>query len=133
VDSNERRERGLAAMVEVYGTAFGMDGDPLAEAPPHARPFFESTVDHLFADVWARPGLSIRDRRLVTIGVTAMLGRADLIELQIAGALENGELDETQIGELVLHLAHYAGWPNAVAVSEGATRALARRAESGPA
>ena len=121
---NEKRERGLRAMDEVYGTAFGMDGTSFAEAPPESKPFFESTVDHLFGEIWARSALSIRDRRLLTIGATAAMGRADLIELQVAGALVQGELDEEQIGELVLHLAHYAGWPNGVAVHEGAKRAL---------
>jgi 4-carboxymuconolactone decarboxylase len=122
---NENRERGLRAMGEVYGTAFDMDGASFAEAPAESKPFFESTVDHLFGEIWARPGLSIRDRRLLTIGATAALGRADLIEVQIAGALVHNELDEEQIGEIVLHLAHYTGWPNGVAVQEGAKRALA--------
>jgi len=122
---SDSRERGLQAMRDVYATTFGMDGESLTEAPAESRPLFESTVDHLFGEIWAREGLSVRDRRLLTIGVTAAMGRADLIELQLAAALALGELDESQIGELVLHLAHYAGWPNGVAAHEGAKRALA--------
>jgi alkylhydroperoxidase/carboxymuconolactone decarboxylase family protein YurZ len=42
-------------------------------------------VGHQFGDVWAHPALSIRDKRLRVLGATAMLGRADLIEIQVSG------------------------------------------------
>jgi alkylhydroperoxidase/carboxymuconolactone decarboxylase family protein YurZ len=54
------------------------------------------------------------------------------VELQLLGALRAGELDEEQIGELVLHLAYYAGWPCATAFHDGAKRAIETfRAEAG--
>ncbi len=118
------RDAGLAKLVEVYGDDRGL-GDRLASLTPQGGPLTEETVDHLFASIWARPGLSVRDRRLATIGFTASLGRVDLLETQILGALRNGELDAEQLGELVLHLAYYAGWPNATAVQAAANSALA--------
>jgi 4-carboxymuconolactone decarboxylase len=82
------------------------------------------TIERLFGEIWARPALSIRDRRLLTLGVIAALGRQDLAEVMFAGALRNDELTPEQIGEVVLHLAYYAGWPNATAVQRGADAAV---------
>lgn len=125
---SDKRAKGLETMEAVYGERFVSERDVDA-TPGLSRPFVEHTTDHLFPEVWARPALSVRDRRLLTLGVTGSAGRADLVELQLLGALRHGELDEAQIAELVLHLAYYAGWPNAVAFQEGARRALARFAE----
>ncbi len=124
-----RREAGLAKMVEVYGDDRGF-GERLQDVPPESGPYSEETVDRLFAEIWARPGLSVRDRRLLTIGVTAARGRADLAETQFVGALKAGELDAAQLGEVVLHLAYYAGWPNAQAMQRAASAAVERVAQS---
>jgi alkylhydroperoxidase/carboxymuconolactone decarboxylase family protein YurZ len=113
---DERRRAGLAKLEEVYGDTRGLE-----EAD---TPYARATVEHLFGEVWARDGLSVRDRRLLTLGVVAALGRTDLAETQLAGALRAGDLDEGQVGEVVLHLAHYAGWPNGQALQRAATAAL---------
>ena len=122
-DEHPRREAGLAKMVEVYGDDRGFT-KRFADLPPESAPYTNATVEQVFAELWNRPGLSVRDRRLLTIGVTAALGRADLAEVQFVGALKGGELDREQIGEVVLHLAYYAGWPNASAMHRGATAAV---------
>jgi 3-hydroxyisobutyrate dehydrogenase-like beta-hydroxyacid dehydrogenase/alkylhydroperoxidase/carboxymuconolactone decarboxylase family protein YurZ len=113
-------QRGLEMMDRVYGPGFSRTmteaGNPL--------PLTEQTVQHLFAEIWNRPGLSIRDRRLLVIGATAALGRADLIQIQVQGALANHELTAEQLREVVLHLAYYVGWGNATAVQRGVAAAL---------
>jgi 4-carboxymuconolactone decarboxylase len=124
-DIAARRAAGLAKMTAVYGDDRGF-AERMAQAPPEARPYAEETVDHLFAEIWSRPGLSVRDRRLLTIGVTAAHGRADLAETQFVGALLAGELDDAALGEVVLHLAYYAGWPNAQAMQRAASAAVER-------
>lgn len=115
--ASERRRRGLRTLGEVYAADLGITGDK--------DPYQEVTVDHLFADVWTRPGLSIRERRLLVLGVVATLGRADLAELQFASALERGELTPEQVDEVVVHLTHYVGWPQGSALNDAAQRALA--------
>jgi 3-hydroxyisobutyrate dehydrogenase-like beta-hydroxyacid dehydrogenase/alkylhydroperoxidase/carboxymuconolactone decarboxylase family protein YurZ len=115
---SDSRTRGLAKMDEVYGAGFS------ATMPERLDPYTDETVRHLFGDVWSRPDLSVRDRRLLVIGATAALGRADLIQVQVEGALVNGELDERQLTEAVLHLAFYVGWGNATAVSRGVSAAV---------
>lgn len=119
--ADDRTTRGLQTMDKVYGTG-------LADVMPEERnPALTMTVDHLFGEVWNRPGLSLRDRRLVVLGATAMLGRADLIEVQVRGALINGELTESELDEIVLQLHYYAGWGNGTAVQAGVNAALASR------
>ncbi|MFC9994803.1 carboxymuconolactone decarboxylase family protein [Nocardia sp. NPDC127526] len=99
--TDERRQRGLKKMTEVYGWEF-QDG-------PGAH--FAVTADHLFAEIWSRPGLSIRDRRLLLLGALTAQGLFDIAEIQIGAALRNEELDEEQLREIALFLCHYAGWP----------------------
>jgi 4-carboxymuconolactone decarboxylase len=112
------RDGGMERMQEVYGfnvDPVSMEGD-----------FLAYTVDHLFGDVWSRPVLSVGERRLVTIGVLAAQGQIDLIDVQFSAALANGELTEEQIREMVLHLAHYAGWAIGAKVNNVAEAAIAR-------
>jgi len=116
------RAAGMEMMKAVYNFAVdpdAVDGD-----------FVAYTVDHLFGDVWRRPGLDIFERRMLTIGVLAALGKADLLEVQFQSALHNGELDAEQIREVVVHLAHYVGWPLATGLNEAAERAVARATTS---
>ena len=79
-----------------------------------------------------RPYLSIRDRRLLVMGATAMLGRADLIRRQAEGALHNRELTSEQLREAVLQLHYYVGWGNGRSVRQGVEQALAAHAERKP-
>jgi 4-carboxymuconolactone decarboxylase len=67
----------------------------------------------LFGDVWERPGLSKRDRSLITVAVLTALYRPEQLEGHVQRALANGVTKE-EIGELITHVAFYAGWPTAV-------------------
>jgi 4-carboxymuconolactone decarboxylase len=113
------RAAGKAKMQEVYN--FSVDPDDVA------GDFVAYTVDHLFGDVWCRPGLSVFERRLLTVGVLAALGRTELLDVQFQSALDNGELTEEQVREVVIHLTHYVGWPLATGVSGAAERVIERR------
>ena len=97
----EARRRGLQRMEEVYGWNFS-DGP---------GDFFAYTADHLFADIWNRPGLTDRDRRLLLIGMLAGQGAQDVLGIQVPAAYKKGELDDAALREIVIFLCHYAGWP----------------------
>lgn len=114
---------GLEMMDQVYGPGFS------AAVPEEADPFTAETVDYLFAKVWSRPGLSVRDRRLLTLGVAATVGRPELIQIIANGGLVNGELTADQLGEAALHLATYTGWCKATATHAGITAAIAANTE----
>jgi 4-carboxymuconolactone decarboxylase len=71
------------------------------------------TDEVIYGDIWERPGLSKRDRSLVTISALIALNRPDQIRFHLQRARENGvTLDE--LIEAITHLAFYAGWPCAV-------------------
>jgi 4-carboxymuconolactone decarboxylase len=71
----------------------------------------ELTDDVLFGDVWKRPGLSPRDRSLVTVAVLAATYRPDQLNSHLRLALANG-LTQDELVEALTHLAFYAGWPS---------------------
>ena len=100
-DLPEPRRRGLERMEEVYGF----------EMTDGTGDFFRYTADHLFADIWSRPGLSDRDRRLLLIGMLAGTGAQDVLSIQVPAALASGDLDATALREIVVFVCHYAGWP----------------------
>jgi 4-carboxymuconolactone decarboxylase len=109
---------GLEMMDAVYGPGFSASmGEP-------EDAFMEETVGRLFGEVWNRPGLSIRDRRLIVMGATTAMGRADLLEVQVRGALVNEELTESELYEAALHLMYYVGVGNAGALHRATVRAL---------
>lgn len=63
--------------------------------------------------VWARPGLSARDRSLITVAALTALHRPNELELHIGRGLDNG-LTRVEISELIMHMAIYGGFPVAV-------------------
>src|SRR5438034_10333068 len=67
----------------------------------------------LFGDVWERPGLSKRDRSLITVAALTALYRPEQLRGHIERALGNG-VTKDEISELITHLAFYSGWPTAV-------------------
>ena len=120
-DLPEQRRIGLEKMEQVYG--FDMtDG---------AGDFFAITADHLFADIWTRPGLSDRDRRLLLIGLLAGSGGHDVLTIQIPAAYAAGELDDEQLREIVIFLCHYAGWPNGARINSIVEDTIAKAARKG--
>ncbi|MCW2943892.1 MAG: hypothetical protein JWR24_609 [Actinoallomurus sp.] len=117
-EETDATKRGLEMMDEVYGPGFS---DTM---PTERSPMLDDTIGHLFGEIWSRPGLSVRDRRLLVIGATAALGRADLIEIQVRGALAGDELTAEQLREAVLHLHYYVGWGNGTQLHKGVEAAL---------
>ena len=81
----------------------------------------ELTTDVLFGDVWERPGLSKRDRSLITVASLVSLYRTEQLGFHLGRAIENG-VTRDELVEALTHLAFYSGWPTAVT-------ALARLAE----
>lgn len=70
------------------------------------------TTDVLFRDLWLRPDLAPRDRSLVTVSALVATGQVAQIAYHLNRAMDNG-LTREEAGEMLGHLAFYAGWPNA--------------------
>jgi 4-carboxymuconolactone decarboxylase len=88
-----------------------------------APKFAELSSDLLLGDVWERPGLSKRDRSLITVASHLSRHRQEYVPHHMEKALQNGVTAE-ELGELVTHLGFYAGWPNATPAAESLARLL---------
>jgi 4-carboxymuconolactone decarboxylase len=82
--------------------------DLMAVAPEFAK----LTQDFLFGDIWKRPGLSSRDKSLITVTCLVALNRIEQVEFHLKKALENG-LTKEELVAAITHIAFYAGWPTA--------------------
>jgi 4-carboxymuconolactone decarboxylase len=71
------------------------------------------TDDVLYGDVWQRPGLSKRDRSLVTVSALVAMNRPEQLRSHLALAEQNGVTQE-ELVEAITHLAFYVGWPSAM-------------------
>lgn len=103
---DDRYQRGVEMIKKVYA------GDVIVP-PKGAMAFSDLMLESLFAEVWTREALSIRDRRLILLGVIGALGEKDTFAIQAKAALKNDELDPDQLREVLIMLANYAGYPRA--------------------
>ncbi|KPV53824.1 4-carboxymuconolactone decarboxylase [Kouleothrix aurantiaca] len=71
------------------------------------------TDEVLFGDVWERAELAPRDRSLVTVAALIAGGNTEQLAGHLSRAKQNG-LSETELAEVIIHLAFYAGWPRAM-------------------
>ena len=85
------------------------------------------TDEVLFDNIWRRPGLSRRDRSLITVATLLALYRTNELPFHLKHALENG-LTKDELVEAITHLAFYAGWPAAV-TALGIARTVFEEAE----
>ena len=78
-----------------------------------APEFAKLTQDFLFGDIWTRPGLSPRDKSLITVTCLVALNRIEQVEFHLKKAFENG-LTKDELIAAITHIEFYAGWPTAV-------------------
>lgn len=108
-ESDERWERGAEMIRKVYA------GD-VVTPPKGTMPFSDLMLEQLFAEIWTRDELSVKERRLVMMGVIGGMGEKDTWKIQARAALKNGELTPDQLREVVITLAQYAGYPRAAGI-----------------
>ncbi len=118
MSDSDRRERGAKMMEKVYA------GDVVVP-PEGASDFVDIMLRGVFAEVWTREELPVRDRRLLIMGVIAALGESMTWKIQVKAALKNGELTPAQARETLVQLAQYAGYPRAAGLI-GATEEAIR-------
>lgn len=107
--ANNKRDKGMAKFAEVMQF----------EAPDIAGDaFLDATYKHLFAEVWSGGSLSVRDRRLITLSLLMCFGNEMTLNLHLGAARKSGDLSDAEIDALIVHVAHYAGWPSAAVASQ---------------
>lgn len=89
--------------------------DYFREASHDDRIAFEDmnaiTCDYLFGEIWTRPELSLRDRSVITLSILVATGKERQLRNHLLAALRFG-LSPKQLKELMIHAAHYSGWPS---------------------
>lgn len=108
---------GAATMHDVY------DGR-VPVVPEGAIAFSDVMMRTLFAQVWGRPGLELRDRRLLLLGVIAVIGDPRTFKIQCRAALDLEELTPDQLREVLVMLAPYAGYPRVAGLLAPAEEAI---------
>jgi 4-carboxymuconolactone decarboxylase len=83
----------------------------------------------LFGDIWERPGLSKRDRSVITVTALVAMNRTEQLPFHLRRALENG-VTKDELVELITHLAFYSGWPTAMSAIRLAKEVFQGNADS---
>lgn len=103
----ERRAAGLDRFEEVNGFP----------SPPCDTPYRQAVVEWVFGDLWWRPGLSRRDRRLMSIACVALTGAPFPLAIHVSTALQSGDIPRTAMDELVAALTPYCSPARAAALT----------------
>lgn len=123
MSDSERRKRGEATIKDVYA------GDVVVP-PEGAMPFADIMLETLFAEVWTREVLSMRDRRLLLLGAIAALGEQTTFGIQAKAAIKKQELTPEQLREVAVFLVHYVGYPRGASLIGPIEKAI-QEAEAG--
>ena len=105
---SERRALGEETIKRVYA------GDVVV--PPEGYLFTDVMLSQVFADQWNRDATSMRDKRILLLGMIAAQGEAMTFKIQSKASLKNGELTADQLRELHLFIAQYCGYPRAASM-----------------
>jgi len=116
-DLEKRRVLGEATIKDVYA------GDVSVQPP--GNPFSDVMLTQLFAELWTRDILSMRDKRLLLLGIIAEKGAIMPFKVQIKAALKRGDMDIAESRELLLFIAQYSGYPAAATMAAPLEEAIA--------
>ena len=97
-----------------------------ADIPPD-DPWLQMSQEHLFAQIWTRPGLTMRDRRLIALTAAAYASSPAGYIAHLGGALDNQDLTPAELWEWLIQFTQYAGYPKAAPVWAELRIALAQR------
>lgn len=119
---SDRFDKGLPIRKEVLGAEYVSRS--LDRADDFTRPMQELSTAWCWGEIWARPGLSRRDRSLLNLGMISALNRPHELRLHVKAALRNG-LSREEIREALLQVAVYCGVPAGIDSTRIAHEAIA--------
>jgi 4-carboxymuconolactone decarboxylase len=107
VDS-EKYRKGAAVRAQVLEPEYidSMTANP----SPNLQEFLDYTIEGAWGGVWARPGLELKFRSLLSVTSLAVLNRSHELKIHLRGALKLGWTVE-ELREVFIHLSPYAGSP----------------------
>lgn len=110
MDRTNNRETGLRVMSEMFGPEVA--SYYTAQTGGFCPDFMNMAIDNVYGGIWGRPGLSRRDRSLLTIGILIQAGALDALRVHLNIALQNG-LTKDELAEVICHATAYSGFPKA--------------------
>lgn len=111
MDDEQRRKSGLGIRRQVLGDAH-VDR-ALAHTTPLNEEFQDLITRYAWGEIWTRPGLDVRSRRILAIGTMIAIGRWEEFEMHAAAAMREGGFTLDDLKEIVLQQAIYCGVPAA--------------------
>ena len=117
MNEQERRALGEKTMKDVYA------GDVVV--PPEGYTFTDVMLKQLFAELWTRDTLSMRDKRILLLGIIAEKGEIMTFKIQIKASLKRGEINPQEAREFLLFIAQYSGYPRAASMLGPVEEAIA--------
>ncbi|WP_018897883.1 4-carboxymuconolactone decarboxylase [Rhizobium sp. 2MFCol3.1] len=108
--ASERYRQGMATRRAVLGDSHVDRAEAVATA--FDKPFQDLITEAAWGHVWSRPGLTKRERSIVTIALLAALGQDDEVAMHVR-ATSNTGASRDDVCEALLHVAIYAGVPAA--------------------
>lgn len=108
MNEEERRALGVETIQRVYA------GDVVV--PPEGYLFTDVMLSQVFADQWNRDATSMRDKRILLLGMIAAQGEGMTFKIQAKAGIKNGEITGDELRELHLFIAQYCGYPRAAAM-----------------
>jgi 4-carboxymuconolactone decarboxylase len=111
MDDSHRREAGMRIRREVLGNTH-VD-KAVAGTTPLTSEFQDLITRYAWGEIWTRPGLDVRTRRVLVIGTLIALGRFDEFRMHARAALAEGGFSLEDLKEIVLQQAIYCGVPAA--------------------
>ncbi len=111
MNTQDRYERGLAKLKEIDGQA----GEHVLESLEDIAPdFARYLIEFPFGDIYSRPGLDLKSREIAVVAALTALGNAaPQLKVHIHGALNVG-VSRTEVVEIIMQMAVYAGFPAAL-------------------
>jgi 4-carboxymuconolactone decarboxylase len=112
---------------QVEGGAREFTDVNLVPAPKPDSPYTHAGIlSYVFGHVWQRPGLSRRERRLITVASVAIDDSPVPLKTHVAAALESGDITKAEMDEVALHFSAYYGFAKGEALQASADEAWAR-------
>jgi 4-carboxymuconolactone decarboxylase len=108
--TEDSRKTGRKTRTEVLGTAYVAKSD--AKRNAFNADFLDFITEGAWGSVWSRPGLTRRERSLITIALLAALGHDEEVAMHVRATANTGATAD-DIKEALLHVAVYAGVPAA--------------------
>lgn len=109
MDESQRREAGMSIRRTVLGDAH-VDR-AIAATTPLTAEFQDLITRYAWGEIWTRPGLDLRSRRILVIGTMVALGRWEELRMHVRAAVEEGGVTADEVKEIILQQTIYCGVP----------------------